>query len=79
VEATKRLKDLQRTFDEKMAAQELEMEEMLAQKDDLEAELASTKKDEKELRLKDVSSWHCSASDSAFNLCYDFSSMPRNN
>lgn len=54
-EATKKLKDVQRTLEEKIASHELDMEELMAQKDDLETELAVSKKDEKEFRLKDVS------------------------
>jgi hypothetical protein len=53
-ETLKKLKELQRTLDQKMADHESEMEEMLARKEELEAELASSKRDEKELRLKDV-------------------------
>lgn len=53
-EQTKKLKEVQRTLEDKMATHELEMEEMLVQKEELEAELASSKRDEKELRLKDV-------------------------
>ena len=53
-ETTKKLKDLQRTLDQKMADHESEIEEMLSQKEEIESELASSKREEKELRLKDV-------------------------
>jgi seryl-tRNA synthetase len=53
-ETMKKLKELQRTLDQKMADHESEIEEMLAQKEEIESELASSKREEKELRLKDV-------------------------
>lgn len=53
-ETVKKLKELQRTLDQKMADHESEIEEMLVRKEELEAELASSKRDEKELRLKEV-------------------------
>ena len=59
VEQSKKLNEIQRTLAEKVVSHELEMEELLVQKEEIAAELESSRRDEKELRLKDVGEFVC--------------------
>lgn len=54
-ELSKKLQELQRALEDGMASHELEMEELHMQMEEIEAELASSQRDEKDLRMKDVS------------------------
>ena len=54
-DAMKRSVELQQKLEEKMSEYQLEMEEVHARKEELEAELDASKRDEKESHLKDVS------------------------
>lgn len=53
-ELSKKLMDAERTLQNKLAAHESELEDMQGRLDELEAELVSTKREEKELRTKEV-------------------------
>ncbi|KAF8323255.1 hypothetical protein DL93DRAFT_2223196 [Clavulina sp. PMI_390] len=55
-EQAKKLKEVQKTLEEKMSAHETEIEELMVQKEEIESELAASRREEKELRLKDVNS-----------------------
>lgn len=55
-ELSRRLVDAERTLQNRLADHEVEIEEMQAKLDELKSELTATKREEKELRNKEVSS-----------------------